>query len=667
MDNLSKKIKVRTPTFGERENHWGEWRNLKKELKERESKAIVDVLDGSSVVLATCTGAGDKVLLNRRFDVVVIDEAGQALEAACWIPLLLGKRAVLAGDHLQLPPTIHSFEAAKKGLEITLFERIMKMFGEKVSRLLNLQYRMNEKIMDWSSKALYDSKIFAHPDVKDRVMTDFPNIQKTEETSSPLVLIDTQGCDMDDFKDAEGSTSNEGEAHVIAKYIAELISLGVTENQIAVITPYYAQVKLLRTVIHCTLPNIKVNTVDGFQGREKEIVIISMVRSNKDKEIGFLAEKRRMNVAVTRARRHCVIVCNAEFVSCNKFLKEMVNYFENNGVYLSAASFTSEKVSDFSNHVSTKINGKPTLPTTQINNKIDDTYTPQQKLFVTQLNQLLEKSKKINSSQLNDEEKLKYCVHFNNPLSLINLEFLKEQSTQLNLSFQPYTEKNCQKAYVYYFAESITYLENKKSELKKEVKIESQKSENRAVETKAKSNNNNNNMKPANTNNNNKTNTNNNNNKSSTSNKSGTKKAGGPQVSDCPEMVKKREQFNKMTGDEALNTIYQARIERKCYYPNCKILIHEHGLLATQCEFCKEKFCLSHGSPFNHGCSTAARLKAHSDFKASYDSNGQKKPTMTAEKQTDLQNKMKKKLEEQSASRARKAPEKGKDDKKGKK
>ncbi|KAG5043359.1 hypothetical protein JHK87_007274 [Glycine soja] len=316
-----------------------ELRTLSKEERKRQQLAVTDVLKSADVILTTLIGAFSKKLDSTSFDLVIIDEAAQALEIACWIPILKGSRCILAGDHLQLPPTIQSVEAEKKGLGRTLFERLAEMYGDEITSMLTIQYRMHELIMDWSSKELYNSKIKAHPSVTAHMLYDLEGVKRTNSTEPTLLLIDTAGCDMEEKKDEEDSTFNEGEAEVTVTHAKRLVQSGVLPSDIGIITPYAAQVVLLKMLKNKEdrLKDVEISTVDGFQGREKEAIIISMVRSNSKKEVGFLSDRRRMNVAVTRSRRQCCLVCDTETVSGDGFLKRLIEYFEEHGEYLSAS------------------------------------------------------------------------------------------------------------------------------------------------------------------------------------------------------------------------------------------------------------------------------------------------------------------------------------------
>jgi len=320
-------------------------RYLNKEVRTRHQKAIEEVLGGAQVVACTLTGCMMKQMDRlEAFDLVVIDEAAQAHECATWSALLKGRRAVLCGDHLQLPPTIISDAAERKGLGVTLFERLHKRFGKNIAQMLTVQYRMNEAIMKWSSDAFYKSKLVAHESVAHHTLAGLPSVEggggdgagDGEDLSECVLhMVDTTGCDMFEQRDGEdASYSNQGEAEAVLKHIRDLLDLGAQEDDIGVITPYSAQVGLLKELLAAReLKGVEVSTVDGFQGREKECIVISMVRSNESSSVGFLADPRRMNVAVTRARRHCSLVCDSDTVSNDKMLEGLVEYFMDNGEY----------------------------------------------------------------------------------------------------------------------------------------------------------------------------------------------------------------------------------------------------------------------------------------------------------------------------------------------
>ncbi|KAI8477001.1 MAG: P-loop containing nucleoside triphosphate hydrolase protein [Monoraphidium minutum] len=324
-------------------------RQLYKEERERQERAVKEVVNGARVICCTLSGALHPQLYKQVFDVAVIDEAAQALEAACWSALLLAGRAVLAGDHLQLPPTVLSDEAARAGLGVTLFERLQHAHGAAASEMLTMQYRMNRDIMQWASDELYQGLLEAHESVAEHTVADLPSEAGGGSGGGGgggggdvpvLLLIDTAGCGFEERKENEGdSICNEGEARAALAHVQRLLAAGLSPGDIGIITPYSAQVALLKELRPEKLgPALEISTVDGFQGREKEAIVISMVRSSAAGGVGFLSDARRMNVAVTRARRHAALVCDSETVGRDAFLGRLVAYFEANGEIESAAA-----------------------------------------------------------------------------------------------------------------------------------------------------------------------------------------------------------------------------------------------------------------------------------------------------------------------------------------
>ncbi|GAB1601670.1 DNA-binding protein SMUBP-2-like [Argonauta hians] len=336
---------------GEKHRYREEVKVLRKELRERTVKSSSEVLKHADIILSTLTSASDDGPLNALkydyFDMVVIDECSQATEAACWIPIPRAPKCVLVGDHLQLPPTIISKEAAKAGLEVTLMERISKEYGDKVKKNLVIQYRMHQHIMEWSSKELYDNQLIAHSSVKTHLLRDLEGIEDNEVTSKPLILIDTTGCNLPELDVPEEiSKGNPGEAEIVNEHVRKLISSGLSVEQIAVIAPYNLQVELLRLKLSSDYPKLEIKSVDGFQGREKEAVVISMVRSNDKREVGFLSESRRVNVAITRARRHLAVVCDSETIRNDKFLSSLMDHLFDKGFVYSANQYIDGDITD---------------------------------------------------------------------------------------------------------------------------------------------------------------------------------------------------------------------------------------------------------------------------------------------------------------------------------
>ncbi|XP_049748683.1 DNA-binding protein SMUBP-2 isoform X1 [Elephas maximus indicus] len=341
----------------EKGNFRNELKQLRKELKEREEAAMLQSLTSAHVVLATNAGASSdgplKLLPESYFDVVVIDECAQALEASCWIPLLKARKCILAGDHKQLPPTVISHKAGLAGLSLSLMERLVEQHGERAVRLLTVQYRMHDAISQWASEALYGGQLTAHPSVAQHLLRDLPGVAPTEETAVPLLLIDTAGCGLFELdEEEEQSRGNPGEVRLVSLHVQALVDAGVPARDIAVITPYNLQVDLLRQSLAHRYPELEMKSVDGFQGREKEAVILSLVRSNRKGEVGFLAEDRRINVAVTRARRHVAIVCDSRTVTNHAFLKTLVGYFTEHGEVRTAFEYLDDIVPENYSHES---------------------------------------------------------------------------------------------------------------------------------------------------------------------------------------------------------------------------------------------------------------------------------------------------------------------------
>jgi predicted DNA helicase len=300
-----------------------------------EAQAVDQVLDGTSVVGATLTGLDPNVLGARRFDLAVIDEAAQATEPASWIPIGRCERLVLAGDHCQLPPTVVSSNAARCGLAMSLMERLQPILGSAVFRRLNVQYRMHAQIMDFSNEEFYGGTLVAAEAVAGRLLCDLPGVAVAESTRRVMELIDSAGAGFDEVEEPDGeSRLNPSEAEVVCRLADQFVSMGVPPSDVAVISPYAAQVRLLRERL--SDPRIEVDSVDGFQGREKEVVLISLVRSNREGQIGFLSDHRRMNVAITRARCRLVLVGDSATLASDPFYGRLLEYVERRGTYRTA-------------------------------------------------------------------------------------------------------------------------------------------------------------------------------------------------------------------------------------------------------------------------------------------------------------------------------------------
>lgn len=320
------------PEPGERASLRREGRALIDDARKLEDRAVERILDAAPILCATLTGLNADLLGKRTFDLVVIDEACQTPEPACWIAIGRAKRIVLAGDHRQLPPTVLSLEASRKGFSISLLERLVAHYGAAVTRRLRVQYRMHEAIAGFSAAEFYESDLVADESVKAHLLRDLPGVANGPLTETPVQYTDTAGAGYDE-EEVNDSRRNPQEAALVAKKVRELLAAGLTGEQIAVIAPYSAQVKLLRELL--PVPGLEIDSVDGFQGREKEAVVYSMVRSNPEGDVGFLADVRRTNVALTRARRKLIVIGDSATLAHHPFYQRLLTYFEDLGAYAS--------------------------------------------------------------------------------------------------------------------------------------------------------------------------------------------------------------------------------------------------------------------------------------------------------------------------------------------
>ena len=315
------------------------------EAEALEQDAIDEVLEAADVVCSTNSTAGSDLLDGHTFDTLVIDEATQATAPSCWIPMTHARRVVLVGDHKQLPPTIQNQEAARRGLRRTLFERLAHHHETapeapgSIRSLLRRQYRMHETIMGFPNRTFYDGRLKADDTARHRTLADLgvsdhalPADERHAilDPEAPLVFVDTSGIDAPEHqRSGSHSRENPREANLIVQLTTALLEAGVAPSAIAVISPYGDQVDRIDRALAPDGP--ETDTVDGFQGREKEIVLLSLVRSNDRGAIGFLDEPRRFNVAVTRARRKAVVVGDASTVAAADVLGAFVRYAETTG------------------------------------------------------------------------------------------------------------------------------------------------------------------------------------------------------------------------------------------------------------------------------------------------------------------------------------------------
>jgi len=326
------------PKLGDKERN--KIRKLQHREMELEVKIREDLFATSGVIACTLIGSANRLMERRHFGTVFIDEAAQALEAACWTAILKADRVVLAGDHQQLPPTIKCHEAAQDGLERTLMQKMVKNKSACVT-LLDVQYRMNKDIMDFSSRHFYHGKLKADPSVADRLVSPI---------DKPLMWVDTSKCDFGEQQSRSLSRSNHEEAKLLMKTLMDYVKLIGMEHLLreqvdfGLISPYKAQVRLLRKymrnnkMLKPLRHQITINTVDGFQGQERDVILISLVRDNASGSIGFLNDLRRMNVAITRAKMKLIVFGNAETMAKTKFYEKLVEYFQERGDFITIES-----------------------------------------------------------------------------------------------------------------------------------------------------------------------------------------------------------------------------------------------------------------------------------------------------------------------------------------
>ncbi len=302
---------------------------LKSRAAELEIRINAELFGEARVIACTLVGSANRLLEGQKYNTLFIDEAAQALEAACWIPIRRVRRVVLAGDHCQLPPTVKSLAALKAGLGRTLMERLVENHPEAVT-LLGVQYRMNEEIMRFSSDWFYDGKVKSAPQVKHRSILDY---------DIPMEWIATD-ADGEEFVGESFGRINKKEAEqtldILKQYFTKIGKTRILEERIdvGVISPYRAQVQYLRHLVKRDAffkpyrSLISINTVDGFQGQERDVILISLVRSNDDGQIGFLRDLRRMNVAITRARMKLIILGNPDTMTRHPFYRKLYEYIE---------------------------------------------------------------------------------------------------------------------------------------------------------------------------------------------------------------------------------------------------------------------------------------------------------------------------------------------------
>ncbi len=309
----------------------GELNNWANQLEQR---LIDQIIEGANVVTCTLIGSESEVMQKRKFRTVIIDEAAQALEGATWVPITKCSKVIFAGDPFQLPPTVKSMKARKLGLNVTMIEKCLQR--NLPSSLLKVQYRMNELIMGFSNVQFYSKQLQADLSVKDHQL-DIPD-------NIPVVFIDTAGCGFEEkIEPVYQSRYNPDEFQIIEEHLLLLFKAHEVKElnfpMIALISPYREQVyHMQKTIVDLGINHstITINTIDGFQGQERDVVYISLVRSNSKAEIGFLGDTRRMNVAMTRARKKLVIVGDSATIGNHPFYQSFLEYCEKYGQYQTA-------------------------------------------------------------------------------------------------------------------------------------------------------------------------------------------------------------------------------------------------------------------------------------------------------------------------------------------
>nr|QNO55498.1 RecBCD enzyme subunit RecD [Methanosarcinales archaeon ANME-1 ERB7] len=316
------------------------WLDLKHELdrlfgdaRELEERAIRRIIKAAAVICTTNSTAGSEILKGEKFDFAVIDEATQSTEPSALIAVLKAKRFIMAGDHKQLPPTVLNEEAACRSFTKSLFERLLALHGDKIRVMLDVQYRMNEEIAEFPNREFYDGKLKADEQVKRRTLRDIlsESVDEESEDVKPFLFIDTGEKLEERVRKGSTSRENPGEAKLVKDVAERLLNRGIRPEDIAVISPYDDQVVQIKRMLH--VEGLEIKTVDGFQGREKEVVIVSFVRSNKSGTIGFLKDLRRLNVSITRAKRKLVLIGDSNTLESEGCYRRLVALAKESGAY----------------------------------------------------------------------------------------------------------------------------------------------------------------------------------------------------------------------------------------------------------------------------------------------------------------------------------------------
>jgi ATP-dependent RNA/DNA helicase IGHMBP2 len=326
----------------QRAEFYAEAKNCIKEARLLEDYIVDELFNTAQVICCTPVTSTHRGLSRKKFNTLFFDEASQALEPMVWIPLLKCKRLILCGDHFQLPPVVKSIEAKKGGLDITLLDKCIELPG--VVALLNRQYRMNANIMGFSNSYFYNGELIADDSVASHALIN----EEENYLFTNIEFIDTAGCSFEEVQNPETlSYSNPKEGEVVFRHLQQLLNdYSTLQNMpaidIGIISPYKEQREWLKESLAHTELNLQkvsaldVKTIDGFQGEERDVIYISLVRSNEKQEIGFLSDLRRMNVAITRARKKLVVIGDSSTIGSSPFYKSFLEYCEAKGMYRTA-------------------------------------------------------------------------------------------------------------------------------------------------------------------------------------------------------------------------------------------------------------------------------------------------------------------------------------------
>jgi len=326
----------------QRTAYYTEAKNCIREARQLEDFIVEELFKTAQVICCTPVTSTHRGLARKRFNTLFFDEASQALEPMVWIPLLKCKRLILSGDHFQLPPVVKSMEAKRGGLDETLLDKCIKLPNAMV--LLNRQYRMNSRIMGFSNQYFYGNELIADETVATHALVNDEN----STLSKSIEFIDTAGCSFDEIQNEETlSYSNPKEGDILFKHLQQLLAEYATHDNlpainVGIISPYKEQREWLKENIlpveldKTKLDSLSIKTIDGFQGEERDVIYISLVRSNDKHEIGFLNDLRRMNVAITRAKKKLVVIGDSATISSSAFYSSFLEYSENHGMYRTA-------------------------------------------------------------------------------------------------------------------------------------------------------------------------------------------------------------------------------------------------------------------------------------------------------------------------------------------